>query len=520
MVLSWTLFLLYVVVTLFLAWLGQRRTTTFESYALGNRAMHPFVVGMALAASMTSTATLVINPGIVFAYGLSAVLGYGIAAGLGLAIGIVVFSKGFRRQGDETRILTVPQWIGRRWGDERLTLFYAFVNLLLVAMVVLICYAMAGLLLATLKLETLVPGWGFEVALAGIVLFVFAYVFVGGTWAHAYTNTLQGVLMLGVATLLVGSGFHLFDGHLLERLAAVDPNLATATNPESLLFRNLFEVFGANLLIGVALSLQPHFLIKALYVKSRRDVNRYLALAIAAGVLFNLVLLCGLFARVEHGPAVAEFMATSGMGIDGVMPAYIVATFPPLLQTLISVAILAAGMSTLDGILVALSAIFANDVVLVIRRLRGHDDLSPEEESKLAFKVGRWALAGLGVLAFVLALVQHEHKELSIALFAQEGVYALLVATFVPLLFGIFGGVGIFGRFLGEGEKGGLPKGVLVASSLVGLAVHFGFRYGDLTLLTAADGTNPGLTATWGLLASLAVAVAGRIVFGRSEDPG
>lgn len=510
MILSWSLFLLYVVVTLFLAWLGQRRTTTFESYALGDRAMHPFVVGMALAASMTSTATLVINPGIVFAYGLSAVLGYGVAAGVGLALGIVVFSKGFRRQGETTRILTVPQWIGHRWGDERLTLFYACVNLLLVAMVVLICYAMAGLLLATLDLEALVPGWGFEVALVGIVLFVFAYVFVGGTWAHAYTNTLQGVLMVAVASILIFSGLHLFDGNLLERLAAIDPRLATATNPGSLLFRNLFEVFGVNLLVGVALSLQPHFLIKSLYVKSRRDVNRYLVLAIGTGALFNLVLLCGLYARVGPADEVTAFMAASGMGIDGVMPAYIVSTFPPLVQTLISVAILAAGMSTLDGILVALSAIFANDVVLVTRRLRGRADLSPEEESALAFKVGRFSLVGLGLLALVLALVQHETKELSIALFAQEGVYALLVATFVPLL------VGIFGR----GPEH-LPKGVLVTASLVGLAVHFGIRYSDLTLLTAADGTNPGLTATYGLLASVVVAVAGRwVARGRTMGSG
>ena len=411
----------------------------------------------------------------------------------------------------------MPQWIGRRWGDERLTLFYALVNLLLVAMVVLICYAMAGLLLATLGLDRLVPGWGFEVALAGIVAFVFAYVFVGGTFAHAYTNTFQGLLMLVVAVLLIASGAHLFDGHLLDRLAAIDPSLATAVNPKSLLFRTVFEVFGANFLIGVALSLQPHFLIKALYVRTDRDVNRYLTLAIAAGAVFNLVLLCGLYARIERAPEVAAFMARSGLGIDGVMPAYIVATFPPLVQSFVAVAILAAGMSTLDGILVALSAIFANDVVLVLRRRRGlgraapglgprHPPAPPESsrgaaeaagaEAALAFRVGRWSLVGLGIAAFVLSLVQHATKKLSIAIFAQEGVYALLVATFVPLLFGLFGR--------------GLAKGWVVTASLVALAVHFGFRYGGVSLLTAHDGTNPGLTAAYALLASLAVALAGK----------
>ena len=508
MILSWTLFALYVVATLVLAWMGQKKTDSLESYALGHGDMSPWVVGLALAATMTSTATLVINPGIVFAYGLSAVLGYGVSAGLGLAVGIVVLSKGFRRYGTRHRILTVPHWIGTRYGDRRLTLFFAFVNLLLLAMAVLICYAMAGLLVATLDLTSLVGPRAFEVALAGVVLFVFAYVFFGGTYAHAYTNTVQGLVMLVVAVALVGSGFHLFDGHFLERLGAIDPNLATAVNPGSLLFRNLFEVFGVNLVVGFALALQPHFLVKSLYVKTERAVNQYLALAIVAGVVFNLVLLCGLYARIDASEAVAQFMASSGMGIDGVMPAYIVHAFGPVTQTLISIAILAAGMSTLDGLLVALSAIFANDVFLVLRR-RGVGgagsadepaaDAAQERERQLAFRVGRWSLVVFGVLAFVLSLGQHYGKHFSVAIFAQEGIYALFAATFVPLLFGMFG----------RSDGPPLSKGWVLAAAVVALGVHFTFRYAKLTLLTAADWTNPGLTATYAIAVSLVVAGAG-----------
>ncbi len=493
MALSWSLFIAYMALTLWLARLGQRKTTTLESYAVGDRKMSPWVVGMALAASMTSTATLVINPGIIYAYGLSGMLAYGVSAGIGLVAGIVILSKGFRKHGVATRILTVPQWIGERWGDPRMTLFYAFVNLLLLAMVVLICYAMAGLAMATLDLQALVGSVAFEVALAGIILFVFAYIFFGGTWAHAYTNTVQGGLMLIVSVLLIASGWDLLvSGELLSRLAAIDPQLARPVNPSSILFRNVFEVFGVNLLVGFALALQPHFIVKSLYVESDRDVNRYLAVAVGAGVVFNLVMLCGLYARVGASEFVTDFMRTSGMGIDGVMPAYIVHTFPAGLQTLISIAILAAGMSTLDGILVALSAIAANDVFLVLRRNRGAD---PEAEAALAFRVGRYSLVLFGVVAFVLAVLQHRHKELSVAIFAQEGVYALFAATFVPLL------AGMFGRRL--------PKGVVVAASITALVVHFGFRYGRLTILTAADWTNPGLTATYALLASVTVAVVG-----------
>jgi sodium/pantothenate symporter len=494
MTLAWSAFLLYVVVTLGLAWWGSRKTGNLESYALGSGHMSFWVVGLALAASMTSTATFVINPGIVWAYGLSAVLGYGLSAGLGLAVGIVVFSKGFRRRGFSEPALTVPQWIALAWGDRRLALLYAAVSLLLVSMVVLICYAMAGLLTAVLGFESLVPGYGFETALVVVVLFVFSYVFWGGTFAHAYTNTVQGAVMIVVAVLLILSGADLW-GEMLARLGEIDPVLASPVNPSSVLFRNLFEVFGVNLLVGLALACQPHFLIKALYVETEREVNRYLAVAVVAGTLFNLVLLCGLYARVgESRDAVMAYVLESGLGIDGVIPAYVATSFSPAVAVLVTIALVAAGMSTLDGILVALSAIVANDVFLVLRR----GDRRDPESGRLAFRVSRWTLVALAVLTIVLSLVQHRTKELSIAIFAQEGVYAVLIATFVPVLFGVF--------------AVRVSRWTVVAASLTALLVHFGFRYGGVSLLTDADATNPGLTATYGLLASLVVAGAGWLV--------
>ena len=72
----------------------------------------------------------------------------------------------------------------------------------------------------------------------------------------------------------------------------------------------------------------------------------------------------------------------------------------------------------------------------------------------------------------------------------------------MPLLFGMFGR--------------DLSKRTVVAASVTALAVHFTFRYGKLSILTGADWTNPGLTATYGLLASLAVAGLGLISSGAS----
>lgn len=487
---KWILFLLYVVITIFLAWLGNKKTKSLDSFAVGNRDMSPWVVAFALAATMTSTATFVINPGIVYAFGFSAVMGYGVAAGMGLFLGIVILSKGFRKFGYQSNALTVPEWIGQRYGDRNFTLIYAAVNLLLIAMVVLIAYGSAILIDLTLGLANYFPTYHFEISLAFIIIFVFTYIMFGGTYAHAYTNTAQGVVMLVIALVLIVSGIPYLKEGLLSTLAAENPVLADPINPQSLLFRNFFEVFIANFIVGFALTVQPHFLIKSLYVKSDKDVNKYLTIAICMGILFSMVLLVGLFARVKFGP---ELLAN----VDQVATVYIVQTFSPTVAIIISIALLAAAMSTLDGILVALSAIVANDFYLVLRR-KQLKDVPRSDQLTLALKVSKYSLVVLGIVAYVLAYFQHYYKEFSVAIFAQTWIYALFNATFIPLLFGMF--------------VKNVNKWAVLIASIVAVSVHVVFKYAKLSILTNGEGIllkgdylNPGMSSAYGLITGLAV---------------
>ncbi|NQV49128.1 MAG: hypothetical protein HQ507_01425, partial [Candidatus Marinimicrobia bacterium] len=252
-------------------------------------------------------------------------------------------------------------------------------------------------------------------------------------------------------------------------------------NPQSLFFRNIFEPFIANFIVGFALAVQPHFIIKSVYVKDDRDVNKYLTIAVVMGILFSMVLLVGLFARVKFGP---QFM----LNVDQVSSLYIVQTFSPIVGVFISIAILAAAMSTLDGILVALSAIIANDLYLPLTEKR-HPGAMSEGRQNLALKAGRLSLIGLALLTLILSLLQHYYKEFSVAIFAQTWLYALFNATFIPLLFGIF--------------TKEMNKRWILAASLLSITTHVAFRYGELSILTSADYINPGLTSAYGIIASL-----------------
>lgn len=473
MTLGWLAFGAYIAITTWLAWLGMKRTKDLASFALGNRDMGPVLVGITLAASVASSATFVINPGFVYAHGVAALNHFGVAATAGVTLGLIVLSTGFRKKGAANGALTLPHWLGARYGHGAMRTYFAVLNLLLaISFVVLIVKGSALVMQFTLGLDYLV-------AVFVVVLFVFSYIMMGGTYAHAYTNVAQGVMMAIVALALVASGVHLLGdgvGPFLDRIAAQDPALVSATNPNSPLFSSWWEVFGAPFVVGFGLVCQPHILIKSLYLKSDRDVTRYLVVSSVVGGIFALVLVVGLYARVEMPGIESQ---------DAVVAQYIGHAFPPLVGVLISVALIAAGMSTMDGILVSASTIAGSDLFERIASQGWMKHATAEQRQRAALHASRAVLVAMGIGAVILAI---DPPEL-VGLFAQVGVYGLVAASLAPVSFGIF---------FDDVD----PRAAFVAS-LVGPLVHFA-HYG-IVVFGYGTFANPALTAAEGALVSVAV---------------
>jgi len=470
--LAWVAFGVYLVITTLLALRGMRKTKDFAGFALGNRDMGPVLVGITLAAATASSATFIINPGFVYAHGVSALLHFGVASVLGVLVGLVVMSKGFRKHGNASGALTLPHWIGTRYGHGGMRTYFALLNLALaVAFVVLIIKGSALVMQHTL-------GLSYVVSVFVIVGFVFSYILMGGTYAHAYTNAFQGVLMLFVALAIVGSGIYLLGdgiGPFADRLAAQDPNLVKPMNPASPLFGSVWDVFVCGFIVSFGLVCQPHILTKSLYLKDDKDVNRFLLVAGITGALFASILVAGLWARVAH-PGIAEQ--------DSVMAVYITSAFSPVVGVLISVALLAAGMSTMDGILVSASTIAGNDLLLGSLGQRLLKDRTDAERQKLAFKASRWILVAMGLVSFVIAL---DPPNL-VGIFAQVGVYALVAASLAPVAMGIF--------------IRDLDARHVFAAAILGPLVHFT----HYAWVVWGEGTfiNPAVTATEGAVVSIA----------------
>lgn len=510
--LIWGLFLVYLVGTMWLAWLGHKKTDDIESFALGRGDMHPAVVGVTLAASIASVATFVINPGFVYAHGMSALMHYGVAAGTGIITALLVLSIGFMREGKSTKALTLPQWVGERYESKAMEVFFAAVNLLSLTFVVLIIGGLSIVMQNTLGLTN-------PEALVLIVGFVFSYIFLGGTYAHAYTNTLQGVLMFGVAVVVIASGLHFLGdgfGPVMETLAAKDTNLAGLINPESELFGSPFVVWICGFVIGFALVCQPHIIIKPLYLDGERKVWQSVAVCIVVSIVFTGLLLVGLYAHMaDIPPEVFEKAAGGGSEQDAVMTAYLMETFSPATLAFIMVVLLAAGMSTLDGMLVALSSIAANDLFLNLTENNLLADKTDEEKSRIAHRAGQVVLVAMGAAAFLIALNPPE----LLGIFGQIGVYGVVTTAAVPIVFGIFAPrIGKIPIFVGS------IVGLLVYLGLTGLFLWAKTTETDLVALVDGLGplaiffdtghiqlglANPAVPAVYGIAASVAVVLLG-----------
>lgn len=480
---TWILIVIYVVITLLIVVRGAVKTKTVADYALGNVGFSPVAVGLALAASMTSAATFIINPGFVAFYGISAVLSMAIMLPIGALASLYFMTKGFRKQGQAIKALTMAQWIGNRYGSPAFALFFAFLSLLLITFIVLICVGLTAILAQSLNLEALS-------VLIGIVVFVFGYMMFGGANSMVYTNVLQAILMLAVAIILLGSGYEHFSQGIegfLAKLNTIDPNLTTSSNLKSPLFRDYFEIILCQLIVGIAIVCQPHIITKSLLLKSEKDVNAYLWVGILVEALFFLVIFVGLYARLEF-PDLQ--LTDKKLKVDTIMSAYVVKKFSVYVGLLVVLGLISAGLSTLEGLVQSLSTTITTDI---FKPLLGKFIFPTQHRRGIISEVNfnRLIISILGFISILISYQQIQNPNLSVGIFAQNGVYAYFSAAFVPVL---------FGTFLKD-----TPLLAVVSAAVTAVVVHFGVYYGQLTPYTQGAIANPGVASALAIISSLLV---------------
>lgn len=469
--------------TLFFVIRGALRTKNIDDYALGSIAFSPVAIGLALAASMTSAATFIINPGIIAYFGIPAIISYMVVLPIAALVSLVVLTKRFRKHGNMAKALTMAQWMGTRFKSPGMERYFAFLSLLLITFIVLICVGLTQVVSKSLDADPVY-------VLLGIVVFVFGYMMFGGANSMVYTNTIQALLMLVVAFILLGSGYEHFSNGVhgfLDELKNVNPKLVATTDASSPLFRDYFEIIFCQIIIGIAIIFQPHIITKSLLLKEEKDVNRYLLTGILVEIVFFMVVIVGLYARLEF-PSLMQ--GNVPMKVDEVVSTYVVNEFPVYLGLLVVLGLISAGISTLEGLIQTLSTTITADIILP---MSGRKKAETMAEMKKQVSLNRWVIVGLAAVSFWFSYRQIINPDLSVAIFAQNGVYAYFAAACIPVCIGLFfpkvGRVAVF------------------AAAITAVLVHFAVYYGRIGSYMQMETRNPAIPATFAILSAVVVAL-------------
>jgi Na+/proline symporter len=348
----------YLVLLIGIAFVARRarQSESPADHFLAGRGLGTFVLFLTLYATAYSGNSLLGYPGQAYRQGFSWVM----ATGFMLSI-IVVFhalAPKLRPIAVRESFVTPGDWLRFRFSGESGS------RALLLGVSLLMVTALSNFLFAQLKAmgelaEQFTGGvipyeWGVAL-LAGMILF---YETVGGMRAVAWTDALQGVLMLvGLGALLRwlladSGGLELLTSQILE----VRPGAADLPSA-----REQINWFSAIVLMGLASVVYPQAIQRIYAARSARVLRRSLALMSFMPLATTLVVtLIGL-------AAIARFQGLGDVEADRVMPLLLGEWAREGLGFSIAAMIvfmgaLAAIMSTADSVLLSLGSVVAEDL--------------------------------------------------------------------------------------------------------------------------------------------------------------
>ncbi|MGR9090942.1 MAG: sodium:solute symporter family transporter, partial [Gammaproteobacteria bacterium] len=346
---GWTFLVLYIGLMVFFGFVGMRRVRDNDDFATARGGYGPLFLAFAMTATTASGATFLGLPALAYKSGMS-VLWYAFVYPVGVYIGVLVCLHGIRRAGASFGSRSIPEYLGDRFDSDVLRLLAAVFSLMLL-------FYLAGQLLAGAVMFTSMLGLETFPALCVTAVVLMFYIALGGAHADILTDGVQGALMLvlaGVVLWMFLTGFGLEGGfsEMLGKLEAIDPDLVAPLHPTHPLFNSrwdLFAIFCAHLPLG----LLPHIGNKLWALKNNRDQTKFITYSFIFGMILPAITAGGILARVLLGDA----LFADGMNPNMAIPELFIATLPSWVAALIGAGVLAAVMSTADGLVVSTAQI-------------------------------------------------------------------------------------------------------------------------------------------------------------------
>ena len=405
-------FLFYLLIILIVGFIMYNRNKTHEDFILGGRSMNPWVVAFSERASGESAWLLLGLPGLGYAAGY-----IGMWDAIGCVSGIILYwlviAEKLRIQSEETGSITIPDFFAAKFSSlgKPIRLTATFIIFFFFIFYLAAQFNGAG---KVLNVTFGIPNiYGI---LLGTIVIIF-YTMMGGFLAVAYTDLIQGIIMIGALVILPLVGFvEIMEKHqsLQGALEAAGGNYADLTGGKT--GWAAFAVIISGLSWGLGYMGQPHLLTRFMSIDKASNIKISRRIAFVWAIpAFTGALFIGIIGMVYYGQGAFE-------DVETIMPQLATDLLPAWLAGIFISGAIAAMMSTADSQLLVITSSVIEDIY---HKTLGNDSVS---EKRLLW-LSRIVTIAVGAIGFIISITS---KELVFALVSYA--WAGLGSSFGPAL--------------------------------------------------------------------------------------
>ena len=351
MLITMIVFFSYLAVLAGLAIWSSQESQSLKGYFLAGKQLPFWVVAFSTNATGESGWLLLGLTGMGYAMGAQA---FWVVVGevIGIALSWTLISRRLKKLSDDSDAITVPDILEARFNDHRHILRWISVIVILTMVTAYVTAQMA----ATGKafVGFIEVDYTTAVILGGIV--IIAYTIIGGYKAVAYTDVVQGVLMLAGLIIVPMVAIDAAGGWatMTSRLSELDPALLSMSGVTDTGISGWVLLFSF-LAIGLPFLGVPQLMTRFMAAKNDQELRKARVMSIIVILIFDI----GAVTAGMAGRALFPDLADA----ETIFPLLSRELFPPIITGVLMVVVLSAIMSTVDSLLLLASSAVVRDTM-------------------------------------------------------------------------------------------------------------------------------------------------------------
>ena len=365
----WAILIIYLAVMIGIGIYCRKMTSNVSDFVLGGRSIGPWFTAFAYGTSYFSAVVFIGYAGqFGWLYGASATwIGIGNAV-IGSLLAWVLLGKRTRIMTKHLEASTMPEYFEKRYGSRSLKIASA-----IIIFIFLIPYT-ASVYNGLSRLFESAFHIPYTVCIIAMAVFTALYVILGGYFATAVNDFVQGIIMLAGIIAVVACCVN-YKGGLsaaFEQLSAIPDSKGVYG---SMVGPDPVNLIGVVILTSLGTWGLPQMVGKFYAIKDDKAITRgsiistVFAFIVAGGSYF-----LGGFGRLyatltgEEGKAVLNIMPNGKPEFDAIVPAILNTALPEALLGLVVVLVLSASMSTLSSLVLTSSSTLTIDLIKPVKK--------------------------------------------------------------------------------------------------------------------------------------------------------